>query len=188
MPFVALLDANVLYPIWLCDVLLTAAQTGVFQVRWSEGILEEAERNVKQNRPSADAPAISRRFENMRGNFKEAMVTGFEALEPCMTNDPKDRHVLAAALVGRADVIVTVNLSDFPEETREPYDIDAQHPDEFLCNQWELDEELMINAIEDRLEDYRNPPQSLDTVLQKLDLHTPRFVAMVRESGESVGD
>jgi predicted nucleic acid-binding protein len=182
VPFVALLDANVLYPIRLCDILLTVAETEVFQVRWSEEILEEAERNVKQNIPTTDTPAISRRFRDMRDAFEEAMVTGYEALKPIMTNHPKDRHVLAAAVAGRADVIVTVNLDDFPREACEPYDMDVQHPDEFLCNQWELDEEIMAAAIERRLEDYSNPPLSLERFMQFLEPHTPQFCEMIRAS------
>lgn len=106
MPFVALLDANVLYPVWLCDALLRMAETGVFQVRWSERILDEALRNIKANRPGAEA-AVDRRFEDMRAAFGEAMVTRYEALEPVMRNAPEDRHVLAAAIAGRADLIVT---------------------------------------------------------------------------------
>jgi len=183
VPFVALLDANVLYPIWLCDVMLTMAETEVFQVRWSEKILEEAERAVKQHRADADTAAISQRFRDMRDSFEEAIVTGHEALEPAMANHPKDRHVLAAAVVGRADVIVTVNLSDFPSEACEPYDIDVQHPDEFLCNQWDLDEELMADAMKRRLGYYRNPPLSLEQLLQKLERHTPHFCEVVRSSG-----
>jgi predicted nucleic acid-binding protein len=181
VPFVALLDANVLYPIWLCDVMLTMAETEVFQVRWSEKILEEAERNVKRKRP--DAAAISRRFQHIRRSFPEAMVTGYEALESAMANDPKDRHVLAAAVVGRADVIVTFNLGDFPSGACEPYDIDVQHPDEFLCNQWDLDEELMADAMERRLGDYESPPLSLEQLLQNLERDTPSFCEVVRSSG-----
>ena len=142
MPYIALLDADVLYPIWLCDALLRVAETQVFQVRWSERILEEAARNVKANNPRLDPGVIDRRFRQMRESFEDAMVTGYELLEPVMTNHPKDRHVLAAAIVGRANVIVTKNLSDFPAVALTPYDVDAQHPDIFLCNQWELDEEV----------------------------------------------
>ncbi len=182
MPFVALLDADVLYPVTLCDALLRIAETEVFQVRWSERILEEAARNVKRNRPNADSAVIDRRFRQMRESFEEAMVTGYELLEPGMTNHPKDRHVLAAAIVGRADVIVTKNLGDFPAKSRAPYDVDVQHPDAFLCNQWELDEEVMVTAIERWLTDLSNPPQTLEQLLQKLQLHTPQFCELVRGS------
>jgi hypothetical protein len=183
VPFVALLDANVLYPIWLCDALLRVAETEVFQVRWSEKILEEAERNAKKNRPAVDAGRIGRRFQDMRTAFKEAMVTGYTALEPAMTNHWKDRHVLAAAVVGRADVVVTKNLGHFPAEAREPYGIDAQHPDEFLCNQWELDEEAMAETVRLWLADLSNPPHSLEQLLERLAPEVPQFCEIVRSSG-----
>ena len=182
MPFVALLDANVLYPAWLRDALLRSAETEVFQVRWSERILAEASRNIKANRPDLDPAVIDRTFEDMRRSFEEAMVDGYESLEPAMKNAAEDRHVLAAAIVGRADLIVTENLDDFPAGALEPYGLDVQHPDEFLCNQWELDEESMVAAIRLWLEDLSNPPLSLDQLLQKLELHTPRFCKMVRQS------
>ncbi len=173
MPFVALLDANVLYPISLCDALLRLAETEVFQVRWSEEILQEVARSIKRNNPRIDPVAIDRRFRQMKESFEDAMVTGYEPLVPAMTNHPKDRHVLAAALVGRANVIVSSNLSDFPTEALAPYDVDVQHPDEFLCNQWELDEEAMLAAIKRWLEDLSNPPQTLEQLLQELGRHTP---------------
>ena len=161
MPFVALLDANVLYPIWLCDALLRIAETEVFQVRWSERILDEALRNIKANTPEVGA-TVDLRFKDMRAAFDDAMVTGYEALEPVMTNAEEDRHVLAAAIVGRADVIVTKNLDDFPVEALAPYGMDVQHPDEFLCNQWELDEETMVEAMKDWLADLRGPLLTLE--------------------------
>jgi hypothetical protein len=118
----------------------------------------------------------------MKESFKDAMVTGYEPLVPAMTNHPKDRHVLAAAIVGRANVIVTINLCDFPTEALASYDVDVQHPDEFLCNQWELDEEAMVAAIGRWLEDLSNPPQTLEQLLQKLGRHTPQFCEIVRTS------
>jgi predicted nucleic acid-binding protein len=182
VPFVALLDANVLYPAWLRDALLRLAETEVFQVRWSERILDEASRNIKADRPDLDAAVIDRTFEDMRRSFEDALVGGYESLEPVMENTAEDRHVLAAAIVGRADVIVTENLSDFPGTALEPYGLDVQHPDESLCNQWDLDEESMVEAIRLWLEDLTRPPLTLDQLLQKLEVHTPRFCQMVRQS------
>jgi len=79
-------------------------------------------------------------------------------------------------------VIVTANLGDFPAEALDPYDIDVQHPDDFLCNQWELDEETMVTAIEQWLKDLSNPPQTLEQLLQTLDRHVPKFCEIVRGS------
>jgi predicted nucleic acid-binding protein len=179
--FVVLLDANVLYPAWLRDALLRMAETEVFQVRCTERILDEALRNIKANRPDVDPAVIDRTFQDMREFFEGegAMVADYELLEPSMTNDLKDRHVLAAAVVGRADVIVTENLKDFPKAAREPYNIGAQRADDFLCNQWELDEEAMMYAIEQWVADLWRPPLTLDQLLQKLERHTPRFCGIV---------
>ena len=57
----------------------------------------------------------------------------YESLIPSLDlPDPDDRHVLAAAIVGRCDVIVPQNLKDFPANVLDRYGIDKQHPDEFL--------------------------------------------------------
>jgi len=65
----------------------------------------------------------------------DALVTGYEELiDGLHLPDPDDRHVLAAAIRGRADVIVTCNLKDFPAGALKSYGIEAQHPDEFLLN------------------------------------------------------
>jgi len=180
--FVALLDANVLYPVWLRDALLRVAETEVFQVRWSEQILQEAAGNLKANRPDLDPAKIDRSFDDMRQSFDDAMVTGYQALVPVMSNHTKDRHVLATAIVGRADVIVTENLAHFPDKALKPYGIDAQHPDEFLCNQWDLDEEAMAEAIERWRGDLSNPPLTTEQLLEKLGRHAPNFCQLVRNS------
>ncbi len=72
----------------------------------------------------------------MEEAFPEAMVPrqAYERLIPAMANNSKDRHVLAAAVAGRADVIVTFNVSDFPAEACGPYGIDVQDPDTFLVH------------------------------------------------------
>jgi hypothetical protein len=71
----------------------------------------------------------------MSRSFPDALVTGYESLVDGMTNHPKDRHVLAAAVRANAEVIVTFNLRDFPEPALKPYDIAAIHPDDFLLDQ-----------------------------------------------------
>ncbi|MCA1717453.1 MAG: PIN domain-containing protein, partial [Actinobacteria bacterium] len=123
MAFVALLDANVLYPAYLRDALLRLAEAEIYQVRWSRQILDEMARNVLENNPDLPEEKIESLVRTMERAFPEAMVTEHEPLIPSMTNDPKDRHVMAAAVRGRADVIVTSNVRDFPPEACEPYDV-----------------------------------------------------------------
>jgi predicted nucleic acid-binding protein len=77
---------------------------------------------------------IERRLSQMRQAFPEAIVEGFDFLIPAMTNDEKDRHVLAAAVSAGVNQVVTQNTRDFPQESADPYEIEIRSPDEFLLN------------------------------------------------------
>src|SRR5918999_3348411 len=106
----AFLDANVLRGHLQTDVLLTLADLGAFQPRWSAEVLDE----VRRNRPGRlSEEAIDRRLRQMNLAFPRAMVTGYEYLEPQMQADAKDQHVLAAAVRSRSTVLVTENVKDF---------------------------------------------------------------------------
>lgn len=127
----AILDACVLVPIRLATTLLWLAEAGMFDVLWSEAILGEVERNLPNVGVSAESAA--RRVGMMREAFgAAALVSEFEHLIPSMTCDVKDRHVLAAAVRGGADTLVTFNLRDFPRESAAPHDINVIFPDLFL--------------------------------------------------------
>jgi predicted nucleic acid-binding protein len=108
VPTIAILDANVLIPNALCDYLLRLAEEELYQPRWSPMTLDEVRRHVPV--PSS---AIERRIAFMNSAFEDALVTGYESLIDKMENDPKDRHVLAAAVTAGADSIITCNLRDF---------------------------------------------------------------------------
>src|SRR5690242_4361969 len=126
----AVLDACVLVPIVLADTLLRSAERDLFRPRWTEQILSEVQRNIPH---SLDDVAAARRVMVMRQFFPEAMVTGHEPLINAMRNHPKDRHVLAAAVVVDADAIITANIRDFPTNALAPHAIEVLHPDDFLC-------------------------------------------------------
>ncbi len=98
MGFSVLLDANVLYPVYLRDVLLRFAYAGVFQVHWTDQIIHEMALSIKKKVPESRHDRVDRTVAQMREAFPEAMVTGHESLIASMTNHPKDRHVLAAAV------------------------------------------------------------------------------------------
>jgi len=95
VPFSAVLDTNVLYPFSLRDTLLRLAELDLYTPLWSTRILEEMSRNLVEHRITADQAA--RIEQAMRATFEEAEVdpAEIERLEPAMTNDEKDRHVLA---------------------------------------------------------------------------------------------
>ena len=113
--FTALLDANVLVPISLTDTLLRAAENELFQPRWSTDILRETEAAIQRIRPDVAPASMRSRLEAMDGRFPDASVIQYDSLIPGIAlPDPKDRHVVAAAIAGHADIIVTRNLKDFP--------------------------------------------------------------------------
>jgi len=110
--FRVVIDACALFPLNLRDTLLRAAERGLFQLRWSDEILEEMHRNLVGKGFMTEAQAKRSRAV-MEEAFPESMIAGYEQLVPAMRNDEKDRHVAAAAVKAGAQVIVTSNLRDF---------------------------------------------------------------------------
>ena len=180
MAFSAVLDANVLYPFSLRDSLLRLAELELYTPLWSVRILEEMTRNLVEQRITEEQAA--RIEQAMRQAFEEAEVdpAEIERLEPAMTNDPKDRHVLAAAVAADSELIVTFDLYDFPPEACDPVGVEAIHPHEFLLDLYDLDPEGVRAALEQQAGDL-NPPWPLDELLRALTkAGVPRFVDAVR--------
>lgn len=145
MPFSAVLDTCVLYPYVLRDTLLRIAENGMYQPLWSEKILDELHGVLERRGWRADYLVRC-----IRDAFPEAIVTGWEPIESSMSNDNKDRHVLAAAVRGHADVIVTANLSDFPARSLTGLDVEVQHPDVFLCYALDIDPDAVIQVLSEQ--------------------------------------
>jgi predicted nucleic acid-binding protein len=139
---IAVLDANVLIPNALCDFLLRLAEEELYQPHWSPDILDEVRRHV----PVSPA-AIDRRIAFMNAAFEDALVTGYESLIDQMGNDPKDRHVLAAAVAAGADSIITCNLRDFRPAACEPHGVVAEHPDSVLLDLWAREPRTLLRVL-----------------------------------------
>jgi hypothetical protein len=102
----------------------------------------------------------------------DALVTGYEELiEGLRLPDPNDRHVLAAAIRGRADVIATCNLKDFPRDLLEPHGIEPQHPDEFVMNILDLAPGVVAGAAREHRDSLKNPPKTVEEYLEALEAH-----------------
>lgn len=115
MGFVVVYDANVLYPATLRDVLIRVAQAGLVQARWTNQILGETFESIMKQRPDREPAKPARTRELMSGAIRDCLVTGYEPLIEVSTRpDPDDRHVLAAAIRARAQVIETSNIKDSP--------------------------------------------------------------------------
>lgn len=179
MAFSAFLDTCVLYPAYLCDTLLRLAEVDSYRPLWSDDVLTELHRNLLDS--SVSPSSVDHRLAQMRRSFPDALTTGYEALVDGMTNDPKDRHVLAAAVRANAEVIVTFNLRDFPEAALKPFDITAIHPDEFLLDQLDLYPRLTIESLERQAAAYRREPTTPTGLLVRLvRAGVPGFAAELR--------
>lgn len=179
MAFPAFFDACALFGIRLTDLILRLADEGAFRVLWSDEVLEEVRRNVI--RSGVVASDVDRRVTAMRQYFPDALVTGYEGLTASLTCDAKDRHVLAAAVRAKADVLVTFNEKDFPEHSLDPFDVEIVHPDDFLLDQLDLFPGIVTRVLRELTEDYRDPPVTVDDVLETLRrAGVPRFVEDVR--------
>jgi hypothetical protein len=93
----------------------------------------------------------------------------------------RTRHVLAAAVVGQAQAVVTLNLKDFPFEACEPFAIEPLHPDAFLLDLYALDPQEVYEAVDRQAAVLRRPPMSLDELLDRLALTVPEFAARLRD-------
>ena len=177
-PFPVVLDANVLIPLTVCDTLLGAADRGLIQIYWTEEILEEVRRNLVKELGLSDAKA-HRRIAAMKDAFPEAMVTGYERLIAAMTNHPKDRHVLAAAIHIGAQTLVTSNLRDFGSEHL-PRGMQAQDPDTFLQNLLSQAPDVMLELLHEQAARLKNPPVSFEKLLEGMARSVPKFIEEVR--------
>ena len=168
-PYTAFLDANVLYPAQLRSFLMYLAVPGIFRARWSNDVHEEWISNLLEKRPDLSRAKLEHTRDLMNENAPDALVTGYEHLIPDLDlPDPNDRHILAAAIRGRADVIVTTNVKDFPAGVLAEFDIDAQTPDEFVQHLIDLYPNEVRDAAEEHRASLRNPPMSFDEYLDCL--------------------
>lgn len=184
-PFVVVLDANVLFPFRVRDVLLTFAQEGLFRARWTDEILDEWTRNLIDLKPWLEE-SIRQQEAVIRREFEEGLVTGYEPLiEGLNLPDEDDRHVLAAAIRCSAQVIVTENHKDFPTEKLEDYGIETLGADEMLANTFDLFPRRGARALRKVRERYRNPPMNSSEFLLDLTRYgLPKLAAAAREEME----
>ncbi len=166
---IALLDACVLYPAPLRDLLMQLTLADSFRARWTKDIHEEWIRNLLQNRPDLKRHKLEQTRNLMNQNVRDCLVTDYQDLIPTLTlPDPDDRHILAAAITVQANVIVTFNQKDFPIATLEPYGLQTQHPDDFVMRLMDLSPELVLLAVRRQRQSLRNPPKSAEDTLGTL--------------------
>lgn len=164
------MDACVLVPIALADTLLRVAERELYRPLWSERILNEAADAILEIHPELESSDVSKRFGAMKNTFKEASVEGWEIFQELIAlPDPDDCHVVAAAVRGQADAIVTANLRDFPEETLAPLDIAVVSPDVFLLDQLDLAPRVVLDVLLEQAAYTLNPALTPTDLIARLD-------------------
>lgn len=172
---IAVLDACVLVPAALRDTLLRAYAADLYVARWTTDILIEVERTLASHLTTPDrARSLVMRI---REAFEDAEIprARYEHLVSAMTNHPKDRHVVAAAIIVGADVIVTSNLRDFPPSALSSYNIEAESPDRFLTRLVDLHHDTVVEIVKQQATALVKPPTSVERVLENLAIHAPEF-------------
>ncbi len=160
--YTVVIDACVFYSMLQSDALMSLCTRSLFAAKWSVRIENEWIRALSEKRPN-EIDKINRRRDTMRKVVPDWEVpeTAVTRLEPCLKlPDPGDTHVLAAAIAGHADCIVTANLKDFPRELVNPYGIEIVDPDRFIINQWDLDPIQAIAAFKAMRARWKRPEAS----------------------------
>lgn len=154
--FICVLDTNVILPIEIRDLLFWFAHDELYTPKWSKHIFDEWEDVLR--RKGVDENEIQKRIAKANLAFPDAMVKNYEALmDNLELPDPKDRHVLAAAIKINANLIVTNNLKDFPKAYLDTFDLSAKSADNFLADIIDLNPKVAINSFRKLVLNRRNP-------------------------------
>ena len=176
MRITAFTDACVLVSPLKRNVLLTLAAAGFFQLRWSPRVLDETERAISRLRQRRGLPESARDAARarraMEDAFEDALVTGFEVRPADWPGlpDADDVHVIAAAVHGRADVIVTDNLRHFPATTLRPLRIEARSADRFLASIVGPDPARTVAALATMRQRFRRPEITAEGLLARMEV------------------
>jgi predicted nucleic acid-binding protein len=181
--YTVILDACVMYPAPLRSYLLYLAQTGLDRARWTEQIHDEWIRNLLKKQPGLPAEKLHKTRELMNRHAPDCVVEGYQQfVNGIELPDDDDRHVVAAAIKGQAEGIITFNLKDFPQQSLAPLGLTAIHPDVFLADMFELDPSRAIFAAQRQRNSLKNPPMTAEEYLDSLQRQKlPTLVSKLRQ-------
>ena len=175
--FTVIYDTNVLYPACLRDILIRLAQKELFRAKWTHDILAELKRNLLESAKVRNEKngifyaeieeKIDRLLAKMNEAVRDCLITDYKDLKiGLILPDSNDKHVLAAAIKSKSDVIVTWNLKDFPQKILNKYNIEAQSPDDFISHVYDLDEEAVLLAVREQRAGLKNPTYTSQQLLE----------------------
>lgn len=186
--YTVVLDACVLYPATLRDLLLSLAFEDVYRARWTQDIQDEWIRNVLIKRQDLTEEKLRRTQQLMVNAIDDCLIEGYQNLiENLQLPDQDDRHVLAAAIVGHADAIVTFNRKDFPDDVLSQYGIEVLHPDDFIMLQYDLNPIGVLEAVKAMRARLKNPPKTVLEFLERLEQQgLPQTCFELRKAGNLI--
>lgn len=168
--FTVVLDACVLYPAPIRDILLSLAAEELFKVKWSDIIQDEWLRNLLKNRTDLNKEHLNKTIKAMNLAFSDANVENFKELIPSIKlPDKDDRHVVACAIRCNADLIVTFNTKDFPTKELSKYNIEIQKPDELISNLIDINPESVCKGFNKMVKRLKNPKKTKNEVFATLE-------------------
>lgn len=155
----AVLDDNILYPAPLRDFLLSLAYENLFEPKWTDAIQEEWLKNPLLNRPDLRRDNLEKTQYLMNKAFRQANITGYEHITDTLSlPDQDDRHVLAAAIHEKAERIITANLKDFHAADTPQHTSTIQHPDNFVTDHLQLNQQKVLQTFFTQLHRLKSPP------------------------------
>ncbi len=166
----ALLDANVLFSAQSRDILLQLARDTFFEVRWSLAIQNELRAALRSNVPNLSDAQLDYLLSTMNSSFPNALVTGFaELVDRLNLPDSDDRHVLAAAIVGRCDLVITQNIRHFPDEYVQSFGVLVSTPDDFLVALLLSSPAKFCSSVSSVLSRLKNPMYTYEEYTSRLE-------------------
>lgn len=166
----ALYDASVLYPSLTRNLLVHLATAGLVAARWTETIQDEWTRNLLEDRPELTPERLARTRRLMDAAVPDALMDeDQELIETLSLPDQDDRHVLAAAITGEVDVLITWNLRHFPQEAVLVHGIEVLTPDDLVCRLMALAPQDTREAVEALRVSLNNPPYTWPGLLKRFD-------------------
>ena len=154
--FTCVLDTNVIHPIEIRDLLFWFAYYDLYTPKWSSHIFDEWA--ILMEKKGVDEKEIEKRIKNANLAFPDAYAQNYESLiDNLNLPDPKDRHVLAAAIKTNANLIVTNNLKDFPEDYLSGFGLVAKSADDFITDLIDLNHQKAIQAFKQLVLNRKDP-------------------------------
>lgn len=166
--FTAVLDTNIIFPIVIRDLLFWFAFYELYTPKWSKNIFDEWERVMIERGVGKEMAKKQVNRANLA--FPDAMVMGYEELMVKLNlPDENDKHVLAAAIKANADIIITNNIKDFPQQYIASFGLNVINADDFLTEIIDLNHDLALKAFKEMVSHKKKPEMNEFQVLKMLE-------------------